>query len=82
MVDLSLAGKLEEFGKLQVLAFSQTVKGARDVFQIKNPDGTEISGVIDDYSVYFVLPKDKPAVFARFEQHLKEYVQQKTLSVS
>ena len=79
MVDLSLADKLKGFGKLQVLAFSQTVKGAKDVFQIKNPDGTEISGVIGDYSVYFVLPKDQPAVFAQFEQYLKEYVQQKIL---
>lgn len=75
-VNTTLAHQLAKFGQLEILAFSEKVKGAKDVFQIKNLDGTEISGVLGDASVYLVLPKQNKEVFALFEQQLKTYVQQ------
>lgn len=74
-INTSLAHQLADFGKLEMLAFSEKVKGAKDVFQIKNLDGTEISGVLGQSSVYLVLPKQNTEVFDLFEQQLRHYVQ-------
>ena len=79
VVDLALAGELAEFGNLELLEFSKTVKGAKDIFQIRNSDGTEISGIIDDHSVYFVLPKKNSRAGSKVEVHLREYVRGKLI---
>lgn len=80
-IDQILPTYFAKYGELKIIHFSQFVANAKDTFEIKNSDGTEITGVIGDKSIYFVTPKNNPLSYVEFEQVLSDYIQTKKVKL-
>lgn len=77
-IEEDFLSELNDFGQLKINRFSQMVKDAKDVFEIKNGEGIEISGVIGDPSILLVIPKEQPEKYERFELLLTNYLKNKS----
>lgn len=74
--DLSedFVNSLSKYGKLTVNRFSQIVPNAKDVFSVKGKDGLEMNGVINDKTIFVVIPKNEPELYESFESQLTTYL--------
>lgn len=73
-IDDVLPNQFTSYGTLNINYFSKFSKTAKDMFEIKNSDGTEITGVIGDKSIYFVTPKNNPLSYLAFEKIITNYI--------
>jgi hypothetical protein len=80
LIDTETAAYLDEWGCVEILAFSKYSASAKDVFKINLEEYFMISGVIGDTFLQFVVPPEKKSYIAEFEQKLLDYCTKKVRS--